>query len=121
MFLAEKVGYNCVTSNGIMKLPSPSPTNFLQCREVYQTAKFRLRNLERELKIAIGVVYDYELERKLLSPSCMYGEHAPLASRFKIASIEFDRAASMYEIACEIQRQTLKKIDDNIPSVPKSK
>jgi hypothetical protein len=102
-----------------MKLPPP--TNFLLCREAHQIAKYRLRNAERELKVALNVVHDHELERKLLLPSCLYGQFAPLASQYKVASMQYDRAVEVYEMACNLQRQLLKKTDDNIPAPEKSK
>jgi len=97
----------------------PPPTNFLLCHEAHQIAKYRVRNIERELKVALKVVHDHEPERKLLLPACLYGEHAPLASQYKVAAMEYDRAAQVHEMACNLQRELLKKPDDNIPMLTK--
>ena len=45
----------------MLKLP---PLNdWLMCREAYQLAKFHLLKDQRELKEALGVFHDWQLER----------------------------------------------------------
>jgi hypothetical protein len=99
----------------------PSPNNWLRCREEFQLAKNHFRKTERALKIALDVRHDFEVERALSTVPCTRGIHSKLAFEYKLASKEFDKLSDLYEQACQIQRENLKKSDDNIPTIAKSK
>ena len=102
-------------------LKLPSPNNWLLCREAYQLAKFHLLKDQRELKEALGIVHDWQLERALLTLPCIYGVHKKAADKYRQASNYFDAVSQHYEKACEIHRASMKKHDDNIPTLVKSK
>lgn len=99
----------------------PPLNNWLACREEYQLAKHHLRNAERDIKAAMGLKHDYQIEIALLTRDCMGGEYSKLAQNFKVSSREFDEASQHYGKACEIHRESMKKYDCNIPTIAKSK
>ncbi|MCP9795938.1 hypothetical protein [Synechococcus lacustris] len=102
-------------------LKLPPITNWLGCREEYQLAKYHLRNAERDIKAAMNLKHDYEIERALLTRDCIGGVYYKLAQNYKLSSREFDEASQHYEKACEIHRESMKKYDDNRPTIAKSK
>lgn len=103
----------------MLKLP---PLNdWLLCREAYQLAKFLWLKDQRELKEALGIVHDWQLERALITLPCIYGVHKKAADKFKQSSNDFDEASQHYEKACIIHRESMKKYDCNIPTIAKSK
>lgn len=103
----------------MLKLP---PLNdWLLCREAYQLAKFLLLKDQRELKEALGIVHDWQLERALITLPCIYGVHKKAADKYKQSSNDFGEASQHYEKACIIHRESMKKHDCNIPTIAKSK
>jgi hypothetical protein len=99
----------------------PSPTDWLSCREAYQLAKYLLRKDEHALKTALDIWNDWEIERALLTPTCIIGFHKKVADNYKQSSREFDEASKNFELACQIQAEAKKLKDTNIPAIIKSK
>jgi hypothetical protein len=99
----------------------PPPNNWLLCREAYQLSKYLLLKDQRELKEALGIFHDWQLERALITLPCIYGVHKKAADKYKQSSNEFDEVSRHYEKACEIHREAMKKYDDNRPTITKSK
>jgi hypothetical protein len=99
----------------------PSPTDWLSCREAYQLAKYLLRKDEHALKTALDIWNDWEIERALLTPTCIIGFHKKVADDYKQSSREFDEASKNFELACQIQAEAKKIKDTNIPAIIKSK
>ena len=99
----------------------PSPTNWLSCRESFQLAKYHLRKDELALKTALDIWNDWEIERALLTPTCIIGFHKKVADNYKLSSLEFDEASKNFELACQIQTEAKKLKDTNISTTTKSK
>jgi hypothetical protein len=86
----------------------PCPTRYLDCREHFQKAKFRLRRTENELMAALGVSSVAELEGLLLHEAHKRDSpfSAQIASYFRQHE-DLGAADKVFEAATELQRQRI--------------
>ena len=87
------------------KMP-PSATNYLACREAHQIELHRYLRLENMLREALGASDSGDLEQKMLEArSQRRHPAATLIELFNQQSVVFDKAASLFDIAEDLQKR----------------
>lgn len=89
-----------------MNKTPPCATNYLACRENHQVEYHRYLRLEGMLKEALGASDAGDLEQKMLEARSQKRHPAStLIALYHEQGIAFDKAASLFDIAEELQKR----------------
>lgn len=75
------------------------------CREARQVAHFRLMRIEQQLKDALNVTTNADLELALLRDD---GKNAGLIKQFQTSHEDFAAASELFDAACNLQRSRIQ-------------